>query len=151
MNIFILDEDPSVAAQYHCDKHVVKMVLETAQMLSAALINNGIEAPYKLTHKNHPCTLWVGESRSNYVWLRELGLRLGEEYTFRYGKRHKSHLVIESMPEYLDIEDIGLTKFALAMPDEFKSDNPVESYRNYYNHKDITKTWTNRDVPFWVK
>ena len=61
----------------------------------------------------------MGESRSNYVWLRELGLRLGEEYTFRYGKRHKSHLVIESMPEYLDIEDIGLTKFALAMPDEF--------------------------------
>lgn len=69
MNIFILDTNPKIAAQYHVDKHVVKMILETAQLLCSAHWLNGSEAPYKLTHKNHPCAIWTRECVENYNWL----------------------------------------------------------------------------------
>ena len=59
MNIFILDKDPKTAAEYHCDKHVLKMILETAQMLCTAHWETGGQAPYRATHKNHPCTKWT--------------------------------------------------------------------------------------------
>lgn len=73
MNIFVLDYTPQKAAEYHCDKHVVKMILESAQILCAVHHKNGdSNVPYKLTHKNHPCTIWAGESRSNYLWLTQL-------------------------------------------------------------------------------
>ena len=74
MNIFILDLDPQSCAEAHCDKHVVKMILETAQLLSSALWITGVEAPYRLTHKNHPCAIWTRESLDNYMWLCQLGL-----------------------------------------------------------------------------
>ena len=70
MNIFYLDKNPDLSAQLHCDKHVVKMILEYAQMLSTAhrVLDNSQDV-YKIAHKNHPCTIWVRENKSNYKWL----------------------------------------------------------------------------------
>ena len=72
MNIFVLDEDVEKCAEYHCDKHVIKMILESAQMMSAVVRLNGHDTGYKLTHKNHPCTIWARKSLSNYIWLKSL-------------------------------------------------------------------------------
>ena len=148
MNIFYLHYDPAVAAQSQCDKHVVKMVLETAQMLSAVIHRHGIEDPaaYRLTHKNHPCTVWAGDSRTNFEWLVMHGLALGAEYKKRYGKTHKSVAVISMLGQNADlIEDIGATCPAQAMPDKFKvPGDAVQAYRNYYNHgksQAMSMTW----------
>ena len=86
MNIFVLSEDPVETAQMQLNKHVVKMVLESAQMLCAPY-ETGV-APYKRAHYNHPCTIWARESYENYQWLISHALALAEEYTFRYGKEH---------------------------------------------------------------
>jgi hypothetical protein len=88
VNIFYLDRNPFQAAQYSCDKHTVKQILEGFQMLSAAVILNGGTAPYKLTHQNHPSTVWVRKTRNNYYWLCEHTQGLLQEYTNRYGKIH---------------------------------------------------------------
>lgn len=85
MNIFVLDYNPQVAAEYHCDKHVVKMILESAQILCAVHHKNGnSDVPYKLTHANHPCIIWAGESKQNYLWVTELAEALNDEYIFRF-------------------------------------------------------------------
>jgi hypothetical protein len=154
MNIFFLDENPTLSAKYHVDKHVVKMILETAQLLCGVhhMTEQVTEqVPYKLSHKNHPCAIWARESLSNYLYLCELGLELGKEYTYRYGKRHKSIEVIEwCIINKPNIPDIGFTKPAMAMPDEFKVDSVVESYRNYYmGAKSDLASWKNREKPFW--
>ena len=130
------------------------MILETAQLLCGAhhmTSNNISEVPYKLAHKNHPCSIWVRESLSNYLYLCDLGLELCKEYTFRYGKRHKSQEVIEwCLFNKPNIPDKDFTAPPKAMPDEYKVDNVVESYRNYYKgaKKDFAK-WKNREVPSW--
>ena len=158
MNIFFLDFDVEKCAKYHCDKHVVKMILETAQLLCSAhhvtihdTIHDTIHVPYKLSHKNHPCSIWVRESLSNYLYLCELGLALGEEYTYRYGKTHKSIEVIQwCLSNRPNIKDIGFTTPPLAMPDEYKVDSVVESYRNYYKGaKSTIVSWKNREKPVW--
>ena len=154
MNIFFLDENPTMSARYHVDKHVVKMILETAQLLcSVHHVTDQVTAqvPYKLSHKNHPCAIWARESLSNYLYLCELGLELGKEYTYRYGKRHKSIDVINwCIVNKPNIPDIGFTKPAMAMPDEYKVDSVVESYRNYYmGAKSDLASWKNREKPFW--
>lgn len=151
MNIFFLDYDPKKCAEYHVDKHVVKMILETAQLLCGANWMSGSEAPYKLSHKNHPCSIWVRKSLSNYLYLCELGLELGEEYTYRYGKKHKSVDVIEwCLINKPNIPDIGFTEPAMAMPDEYKVKCVIESYRNYYRGaKSDFATWKNRTTPHW--
>jgi hypothetical protein len=152
MNIFVLDLDPRKCATYHSNSHVVKMILETAQLLCGVHHMTGSEAPYKLSHKNHPCAIWARECMENYVWLCDLGIELCKEYTYRYGKRHKSQDIIEwCMINLPNIEEKGvLTPFKLAMPDECKVGDPVESYREYYNvfKKDFAK-WKNRDTPKW--
>ena len=140
MNIFFLDYDVKKCAQYHVDKHVVKMILETAQLLCGVhhvtahdTAHDTAHVPYKLSHKNHPCSIWSRESLSNYLYLCELGLELCEEYTYRYGKRHKSQDVIEwCLINKPNIPDVGFTEPAKAMPDEYKVKSVVESYRNYY-------------------
>jgi len=154
VNIFFLDNDVRKCAQYHCDKHVVKMILETAQLLCGAHhttseFTDGV--PYKLSHKNHPCSIWVRESLSNYLLLCELGLELCEEYTYRYGKRHKSQEVIEwCVTNKINIRDKGLTPPPKAMPDEYKVKSVVESYRNYYRgSKSNFATWRLREKPEW--
>ena len=154
MNIFFLDTDVKKCAEYHCDKHVVKMILETAQLLcSAHHITNQVtdQVPYKLSHKNHPCSIWVRTSLSNYLYLCELGLELCKEYTYRYEKRHKSQDVIEwCVTNKVNICDKGLTEPPKAMPDEFKVKDVVESYRNYYmGAKKTFATWKKREVPIW--
>ena len=80
MNIFYLDEDVKKCAEYHCDKHCIKMILETAQLLCGVHWATGGDAPYRLSHKNHPCAIWARESYSNYVWLTDLGFALCNEY-----------------------------------------------------------------------
>ena len=156
MNIFILDYDVKKCAQYHVDKHVVKMILETAQLLCGVHhLTSQVtpQVPYKLSHKNHPCSIWTRESLSNYLYLCELGLELCKEYTYRYGKRHKSQDVIEwCLINKPNIPDVGFTEPAMAMPDEYKVKSVVESYRNYYmGAKSGFTVWKNREKPFWFK
>lgn len=135
MNIFVLNEDATKNARHYHSKHVVKMVLETAQIL-CAVHDEGV-APYKRTHYNHPCTKWARETTANYMWLCELGLSIAEEYTKRYGRRHKSQDVIEWCEERIptSIPYGPLTPFVTAMPEEYKTDDPIQSYKNYYAHK----------------
>ena len=100
MNIFYLDKDPKIATQMHCDKHVVKMILETAQMLSTAhRVLDGDEYAdskglYKMTHRNHPCSIWVRSSDNNYKWMWDFYDNLLKEYTFRYDKHHASERML---------------------------------------------------------
>ena len=156
MNIFLLDTDTRKCAQYHCDKHVVKMILETAQLLCGVHhMTDQVtdQVPYKLSHKNHPCAIWSRESLSNYLYLCDLGLELCKEYTYRYGKRHKSQDVIEwCVTNKPNICDKEFTEPARAMPNEYKVDSVVESYRNYYiGEKSKIAVWKNRKIPEWFK
>jgi hypothetical protein len=157
MNIFVLDLDTKKCAQYHVDKHITKMCVEYAQLLCGVhhiTDSQYVDIPYKLSHKNHPCSIWVRECIENYIWLCDLGISLSKEYTHRYGKRHKSQDVIEwclvNKPNLTNNDDI--TPFALAMPDECKVNSAVESYRLYYiTHKKSLGTWKNRNKPEWFK
>ena len=159
MNIFVVDEDPIVAATMLCDKHNVKMILESAQMLCSALpsarnyqMYNGVTL-YKPTHTKHPCTLWAGKSHQNYQWLLRHAVGLYCEYTQRYGKIHKSQHVIKVMAELEEscpLPDIGLTPFAQAMPDQYKDANAVVAYRNYYiGEKSKIAVWNHSTPPSW--
>jgi hypothetical protein len=137
MNIFFLSLDPAEAARLHCDKHVVKMIVETAQLLYTA--HWVYESPlpdgaYRKTHPNHPSSRWIRESLFNYTWLCRLGMALCSEYTHRYGKIHKtqSHLEWLSTHSPIGLVDVGWTLPRLAMPDEFKDKDPVFAYRKYY-------------------
>jgi len=149
MNIFFLDCSPKLSAQYQCDKHVVKMALESAQLLCCAHKQELV--PYKHTHKNHPCALWCRASLSNYQWLYKHALALCEEYEYRFGKEHACKQVILSLPEFKH-PCPQFTKPALAMPDGYKRKSVVASYRNYYKHKadTIDFRYTKREVPSFI-
>ena len=156
MNIFFLDEDPILAAQAQCDKHVVKMILESAQIMCTAIgkTKPNIQLPYRMTHKNHPCVLWAESSPQNFDWLYRHACALAEEYTHRYGKVHKSTAVIAWCSENRPIRlvDGCFNKPALAMPDEYKDDDPVVAYRRYYTEckrNTIQMKWTKRQPPEW--
>lgn len=152
MNIFVLDYSPVKAAQMQCDKHVVKMPLESAQILCTAFPKGS--APYKLTHYNHPCSIWCRQSEENYKWLIQHGLALCDEYTYRYGKHHKSRDVIlwcEQNINEISFERKGKTHFTLCFDDKFKIGSAVESYRLYYiNEKRSIAKWNKaRKAPSW--
>lgn len=153
MNIFVLDENVQSAAQAHNDKHCVKMILETTQLLNNVLAAHkpDYEPVYRVTHKNHPCSLWAAESIENFIWLLNLGDCLCTEYTFRYGKVHKCESIIKSF--FLmtpNLPRVDMTPHTLCMPDEYKVADPVESYRNYYRGaKSHIAKWTNRSAPVW--
>ena len=162
MNIFVLNENPILAARDHCDKHVIKQILESAQMLSTAHwlgwerflqpnlrkderlkdwlrsnVRTQLQPCYKMTHANHPCTQWAARSWDNYMWLSQHGLELCREYTERYGREHKSHDVhrwlTRVVPPTFEMAEQGLTPFAVAMPEKYKiSADPVQCYRAYY-------------------
>lgn len=161
MNIFFLHLDPRICAQQHCSKHVIKMILESIQLLSSAHHlhpnKNGYKPPYKLTHKNHPSAIWVRESLANYLWLCNLVQELSIEYTYRYGKIHKCDregYINDLLSNYPDIPDIQFTSPRLAMPNEYKSNDPVKSYRLYYlEDKQRMLSWdgntNNRSPPKW--
>lgn len=138
MNIFVLDKNQEKAAKYHCDKHIIKMILESAQMLSTACRLTNINEGYKATHINHPCNIWVRESISNWTWLKILAYYLNEEYKrrFNHTKDHKSWSVILNLP-IPNLPMKGLTSSAQAMPAEFKDESAIIAYRNYYKSKKI--------------
>lgn len=155
MNIFFLSASPRKSAKYHNDKHVVKMILEYAQIICTVNHNHGVIVPYKPTHQHHPCVIWCGESLSNYMYLLELLLHLNREYRFRYNKdcNHKSYDVVSciSIPDFLPVTN-GLTPIPLAMPDDCKLDCVVSSYRLYYKkYKRQIARWTNRTTPPWYE
>lgn len=158
MNIFILDENPITAARYHCDKHVVKMVLETAQMLSTYCHIKGhqVEGMYKRTHENHPCVKWLLESPANVDWLVDLGVGLRQEYFIRYGRIHKSSKLISNIG-YLTWEGAhwqNHTPFTIAAPTEIKmyaqEHGAVQAYRVYIAAaKRAFAKWKDEDPPYW--
>ena len=158
MNIFYLDNDPENAARYQCDKHVVKMILETAQLLCTAhrLLDGvevlGNEPLYKATHQNHPSSIWVRESSGNYEWLYKHFAFLLDEYTERYSKIHKTSRllgVLKNLPE--NIPNAGMKVPPQCMPDEYRNSDTVEAYRNYYiGEKSYMATWK-RNKPKWWK
>lgn len=177
MNIFYLDQDAVTCAQYHNNKHVVKMILESCQLLCTAhrvtdgipyedrtknnrritryiLPDGGLDRIlYQATHINHPCAVWCRQSISNYIWLWRLTDALAQEYTYRYGKVHKCERdgLIEQLkftPIHLPLA--GWTEPAQAMPDHCKHPDAVEAYRNYYRQeKQHLAKWTKREIPEW--
>lgn len=153
MNIFFLDLDPVKNSKYHVNRHVTKMCVEYAQLLCGVhhIVGTQNEIPYKLSHKNHPCAIWSRNSLSNYLYLCDFGLELCKEYTYRYGKRHKSQDIIEwCLVNKPNISDIGFTTPPKAMPDEYKVTDVIESYRNYYRGAKVDfAKWKNRETPNW--
>lgn len=160
MNVFVLDLNPVKAAQYHNNRHCVKMILESTQILStAAQINIGANPLlYKPTHIKHPCTLLATKNRSNYIWVLELTKALLGEYTYRFGKDHKSGRLVKHLSEIAPRIPSGELSFAQAMPDTYKKEDPVEAYRAYYRgDKRFDKAgrpldvWTKRQKPDFME
>ena len=138
MNIFFLHRNPSRAAKAQCDKHVVKMVLETTQMLSTAARRHGYDVGYMSAYPKHPMTIWVGDTWDNFNWAMMHGEALSSEYTFRYKKFHKCHQVLQeiSLAVKLSSKNIhDITTPPQCMSDEFKCDDYVRAYKNFYVHK----------------
>jgi len=140
MNIFYLDSDPVKAAQVQYNKHVVKMILESAQMLCTAHhhYDNGHNVPYKKAHYNHPSTIWCRQNASQYMWLYDHMIALGKEYTKRY---KKTHLTITKCAEVLKqlpptIPETIFTEPPQCMPDDYKVEGDSSSaYWNYYEQE----------------
>ena len=162
MNIFVVDKSPTISAQNLCNKHVVKMIIETAQMLSTAhRVLDGIpyvdvtasgrkvkryKHPYnnfdlslcKAVMQNHPCTKWCMETHANYEWLYQHGRALLQEYHYRYERHHSMtglyNMFLSGPPIKLCMPSRNerLTPFAQAMPDKYKDKDAVVAYRNYY-------------------
>ena len=180
MNIFYLDNDTATCAEMHNDKHVVKMILEYAQLLSTAhrvldgtlidrlspsgrkqkayvLADNRESALYSATHINHPSAIWVRKTHQNYIWLTELLEELCCEYTYRYEKTHKVErdgllkVLRTNLPANIPIGPF--TAPTPAMPDDVKvPGNSLASYRNYYNkNKTHLADWKKRPVPQWFQ
>jgi len=178
MNIFYLDSSAVESAKMHCDKHVVKMIVEYAQLLSTAhRVLDGemyIDSSsgrkikrwqhpdadfednlYKACFVKHPSAIWARESPCNYNWLQLLWHHLCEEYTYRYNKDHATYIklarYLEILPRNLSFAN-NATVVPQCMPDDVKSENPVDGYRNYYSQykKDFAR-WTNRPTPEFMK
>lgn len=179
MNIFYLDKDPKVCATMHCDKHVVKMIIEYAQLLSTAhRVLDGVSKNvltksnrkhtiwihpiplmettlYKSTMRNHPSAIWARQSLSHYVYLKELWKNLCAEYTYRYGKVHITYTklidVLEVNP--MNIPNVPFFDPPPAMshfPDCIVPNNSLHSYYNYYIvAKNYFAKWTKRQIPNW--
>lgn len=181
MNRFIIEATPKECAMAHCDKHVPKMVVEEAQMLSTVhrMLDGTIEMRpsksgkrmvkywklddqredilYKAVHMNHPCTVWARQTTGNYNWAYQMFVALCDEFSYRYGKTHKSdellthHLMIP--PKNID-PSLEVTPFPLAMgsnPECMFHDDPVKSYRLFYQTKQerFKMVWSKREVPPW--
>ena len=178
MNIFILDNDPVIAAQMQCDKHVVKMVVESAQMLSTVhrmvdgvmerrpsksgsmlqyfyLDDDREDLLYKACHFNHPSTVWTRESMHNYRWHYVHFAALCDEYTYRYGKVHstdaKLRKALSKLPQNIPVKKMTPFKLTMASFPECITEDAVESYRNFYmtKQKRFTMAWTKRPQPEW--
>lgn len=176
MNIFYISKDPEQAATWMVDKHVVKMILESAQLLSTAhRIIDGLEYAgksktgrnqkswvlkdgremvlYKATHVNHPSALWCRQSIENYNWLAEHFFALLDEYTYRYEKKHKCAdlgSLLQFPPS--GIREYNMTTMPSCMDLKYViSYDPIENYRNYYKHgKASMHFWKKRQPPEWI-
>ena len=176
MNIFYVDTDPNTAAQCLVDKHVVKMILESAQLLSTAhrvldgekyigKVNDRKHTSYILpdaresvmyaaTHMNHPSAVWCRQSVQNYDWLVDHFFALMNEYTHRYGKMHKCYgelsYQLQSPPK--NLKEWDWTPMPSCMVEEYIiSEDPLTNYRNYYRiGKSSLHKWTNRQPPEWI-
>jgi hypothetical protein len=161
MNIFFLHRIARLAAKYHCNKHVVKMILETAQLLSSAHHQLDPERGtqlakaktiYKPSHANHPCAIWTRETSENYKWLCQLGQELCKEYTARYGKVHKTDPMIKWFSRNLP-SSIPKGKYSdppQVMPEEHKQKDTVTAYRTYYvTDKARFAKWPDGKTPKW--
>jgi len=164
MNIFFLDKDPVKSAQMCVDRHCVKMVLELYQQLGSALRRHGATDndmpltksgnPLKGAYPNHPCTLWCGDSRENFKWASNHAIALAEEYTWRYGKTHACEAGIHKMANMRNMIPEGkMTPPAQAMPEEYRNEDPVVAYRDYYFYDkrlSIDCSWNKtRSSPEW--
>ena len=160
MNIFYFYDCPVLSAQSQPDKMLVKMPLETAQMLCTA--HRELDGDdyadevglYKRAYWNHPCTIWARECSANYFWLYRHFLALGTEYNYRYGKIHASitklgkHL--SKIPDTIKKTGWIKTPLAQAMPEEYKDEDPIVAYRNYcINEKHYAKWERGRGKPTW--
>ena len=159
MNIFYFYDCPKKSAQAQPDKMLVKMPLETAQMLCTA--HRELDGDdyadevglYKRAYWNHPCTIWARAGVINYAWLYKHFLALGEEYKYRYGREHGSITklkdALQPHPENID-PNPSMTTVAQAMPEEYKDEDPIVAYRNYcINEKHYAKWERGRSKPNW--
>ena len=153
MNIFILDKDPRKAAHYHGDQHVVKMILESAQMLCTVKhLYEEHDVPYRATHQKHPCTQWVAQSLGNWHFLVALISELNKEYRRRYNKNinHKSYDAVKHLLPPKDIPEKKMTPFTQAMPDEHKNTDAITAYRTYYTFDKLPfLRYTKTNRPNW--
>lgn len=159
MNIFVLDADPVTAAQMHNNKHICKMSIEYAQLLSAA--HHVWQSPhcdvlYRLTHKNHPATKWVAAHPDHYRWTYALACATWDEYTYRYGKTHGSARLRDMLATVPVMSGYGpATPPPQCMPDVCKVagntwDAVVAAYHQYYRDaKASFAVWKNRETPSW--
>jgi len=161
MNIFVTDTNPYVAAANLDDKRVVKMILESTQMLCTAINENGGKAPYKSTHKNHPSNVWARQNRENWYWLWHHAMALSNQYTSVYGKEHKCVSILTELnrtTEHLKYLPEGtLTPFANCAANQSKGlsfkhiPSVTDAYKEYLAARWATDarkpTWTNRTVP----
>ena len=168
MNLFLLSQSVRLAAWMHCNRHVVKMILETTQLLYTAAHMGGVQKftlkPYRKTHAWHPTAIWVRETRENWRFAIRFGLALCRQYTMLYKKKHKCeehlrcllklgyHAPLETRPikNKRGAMRNGCTPFPLAMPEEcvcYTNGKPdaVLSYRKYYEVKN--KEWTKKGRP----
>lgn len=157
MNIFYLHHIPHFAARMHCDKHVVKMCTETAQILATVHhLHGNHNVTYRATHAGHPCVKWAAASPLHYRWLQRLGMALCAEYSFRYGpRRHKCEQYISGelrdFPPAMANLKFHWSEPPACMPDEFKKDSVVESYHEYYRKaKRAFAKWTHRIEPSFM-
>ena len=133
MNIFYVHADPIIAAQQLADDHIRKMQIESAQMCCTTHWESGSEAPYKRAHKNHPSTIWTRQSIQHYNWLVEHGLEICREFELRYGKLHATQKVLEWCKDNKpNIPDNGFVAPPKCMPEEFRVEDTIESYKNFY-------------------
>lgn len=156
MNIFFLHFDPETCAKWHVNKHVVKMILEYTQLLCTAWHETDpthelFTPQYKSTHKNHPSAVWVRQYVDNYEWLCALGLALCEEYTRRYNKVHKCATLLHALSCNTPPLPQGWCDPPQCMPDQYKDEDSIVAYRNYYCFgKSHILQWKRRKVPKFV-
>jgi len=158
MNIFAIEGDENTgtidwykSGRTQDNLRTVKMLLESTQLLSTALQLNGMSGPYKPNHAKHPSTIWTAESASNWSCLMVHALALNEEYEERFKKNHKCYDRLIEMNQTFDPKKFSstiATPLRLAMPDEFKSNNPVKSYRDFYSTKEKMRYPKNK-IPDW--
>ena len=152
MNIFILDYTIAKCVKFHCDKHVIKMLTEEAQIICTVANEHGITTPYKSTHLNHPCVIWAKKSQANWLWLKKFAKALNNEYRYRYTKKinHKAFDVIKNI-KTPNLPKLPRTEFPKVVPEKYKNHiDIVTAYRIYYaNEKNHFAKWTRRKRPFW--